>query len=121
MDKISPIKERILQFIEYKGITKTDFCNNTNMSYANLKGKSLESELGGTQLYEILSYYREISPDWLILGEGEMLRSQEKKTKIEPQPCLLCAEKERLIMALNSTISTQDNLIHLLQTQSKGK
>jgi len=35
MDKISPIKERILQYIDSKGITKTDFCENTGISYQN--------------------------------------------------------------------------------------
>ena len=75
MEKISPIKQRILQFIDYKGITKLLFCEKVGISYSNLKGKSLSSELGGDALCEILSIYSEISPDWLIVGKGEMLRS----------------------------------------------
>ena len=74
-DKISPIKERILQFIENQGITKKDFCDKTKISYANMRGKSLFSEIGGEQISEILSQYGEISPEWLLLGKGEMLRS----------------------------------------------
>lgn len=74
MDKISPIKERILQFIETMNITKSEFCKKTNISYANLKGISLKSEFGGTQIAEILSIFEEISPEWLLTGRGEMLR-----------------------------------------------
>src|SRR5574344_2031174 len=74
MDKISPIKKRILQFIEYKGIAKTEFCEKASISYANMKGKSLISEIGGSQLGEILSIYPDLSADWLLTGEGEMLK-----------------------------------------------
>ena len=74
MNKISPIKQRMLQYIEYSGITKQLFCEKTGISYANIKGKSLESEFGGAQIAEILSVFSEISSDWLLTGTGEMLR-----------------------------------------------
>lgn len=41
MDKISPIKKRILQFIEYKGIAKTEFCEKASISYAPYIDNSL--------------------------------------------------------------------------------
>ncbi|WGU70383.1 hypothetical protein QIU18_13245 [Capnocytophaga canimorsus] len=78
MDKISPIKERILQFIERQGIKKVDFSEKTNISYSNLKGKSLYSEIGGEQIAKILEEYGEISPEWLVTGKGEMLKDSEQ-------------------------------------------
>lgn len=78
MDKISPIKERILQFIEKQGIKKVDFSEKTNISYSNLKGKSLYSEIGGEQIAKILEEYGEISPEWLVTGKGEMLKDSEQ-------------------------------------------
>lgn len=77
MAKISSIKERILQFIEYKKISKADFCENTGISYGNFKGKSSESEIGGDKIAKILTTYREISADWLLTGEGSMLISEK--------------------------------------------
>jgi hypothetical protein len=74
MDKISPIKERILQYIDKQCISKVEFCEKTGISYSNMKGKSLESEIGGEKLSEILSVYSEISPDWLLTGIGSMFR-----------------------------------------------
>ena len=82
MDKISPIKQRILQFIVNQNITKVEFCDKTGISYANMKGKSLQSEIGGDKVAEILSIYNEISPDWLILGIGSMFRSDQIESNI---------------------------------------
>jgi len=83
MNKISPIKKKILQFIDNQGITKVDFCEKTGISYANIKGKSLESEFGGTQIVEILSVFSEINPDWLLTGNGEMLKEESKSKSTE--------------------------------------
>lgn len=74
MEKISPIKERILSFIDNQRITKQSFCEKTDISYANLKGRGLFSEIGGQQIGKILSSFPEISPEWLLTGKGKMLK-----------------------------------------------
>lgn len=81
MEKISPIKERVLQYIKYKKITKQKFCKTTGISYGNMKGISLKSELGGGQISSILECFSEISPDWLVMGKGEMLRNGDEKAE----------------------------------------
>ena len=104
--KISPIKERILQYIDFKDISKKDFVKNLTMSYENLKGLSLKSELGGDKLCEILLEYDEISPEWLITGKGNMLKSKFVESDCEIQnvncqdKCKLLHEKERTIQIL---------------------
>ena len=76
MEKIfSPIKARIYQFIDFKGITRTEFCQKTGLSYGNFKGNAMKSELGGNQIAKILEVFSEINPEWLLLGNGEMLRN----------------------------------------------
>ena len=102
--KISPIKNRILQFIEYKGITKSNFCELTGISYSNLNSKSLESEIVGSQLMLISSKFNEISLDWLILGKGNMLREGVVRS----------AEEERMEL-LQEVIETQRKTIELLE------
>lgn len=120
MDKISPIKERILQFIEYKDITKKDFCDVTGISYANLKGKSLFSEIGGNQIGEILSTYGEISSDWLLTGNGNMIKSYNQVAANEPKKayqekgCPLCAEKDKRIQQLERQLKRNENEIDRL-------
>ncbi|EKY07787.1 hypothetical protein [Capnocytophaga sp. oral taxon 380] len=63
--------ERILQFIDYKGISKLSFYREVGLSNGFLdKNKSV----GTDNLVKILKSYPEIEPLWLLLGEGEMLK-----------------------------------------------
>lgn len=121
MDKISPIKARILQFIENQGIQKKEFCDKTNISYSNLKGKSLNSEIGGEYLINIVEVYSEISPTWLLTGKGNMIKtleqnSEENSTNTKLYEQLLSAkdkeiaQKEEVISLLKDHISTLKNM-----------
>lgn len=72
---MAKIKERVLEYIKINNLSKQEFCEKTGISYANMVGKSLRSELGGEQIYEILQRFPDLNSDWLLLGRGEMLRS----------------------------------------------
>lgn len=75
MDKNLTIKERILKFAEETGIKKKDLFNAIGVEASNFKGKNKESQPGGEMIVKILSTYQDISPDWLLLGVGSMLRN----------------------------------------------
>ncbi len=75
MEEISPTKQNVLQYLDYKGISKADFCRQTGFSYENFKGKSLKSDIGGAVLGKIITIYSDISPEWLLTGSGSMTRS----------------------------------------------
>ena len=68
-------KERILQFIEYKGITLTDFFKITGIKRGFLDTDKLKSSVSDVFLTKILASFPEINPEWLIMGEGDMLRT----------------------------------------------
>lgn len=74
MDKKLTIKERILQYIDYKNIKKDLFFNSIGFSYSNFKGNNINSEIGSDKLVNILSFYNDINPEWLLTGKGPMLR-----------------------------------------------
>lgn len=74
-EKITLIKERVLQIAEFKGIAKEKFIENIGMTYGNFKGKSKESALNSDALAKILSIYPDINPTWLITGSGEISHS----------------------------------------------
>lgn len=87
MDKISTIKERILSFLEYNGIKKVDFYQATGVADSNFKGKNLYSQPGGDVLVKILTSYPNISAEWLLTGEGDMLKSKHtEEPQIEIKP-----------------------------------
>ena len=74
MENISTIKDRILTFLESKGIKKADFYSTTGISDSNFKGKNLSSQLGGDAIVKVLTSYPNLSADWLLVGAGSMLK-----------------------------------------------
>lgn len=78
---MAEIKERLIKYLKISGISKKDFSEKTGISLWNITGKSVKSELGGEQISLIIGNYPNISPDWLLLGKGEMLR--EKRENVE--------------------------------------
>lgn len=72
MREISTFKERILQYAEKKGITKYEIYQNTGISNGIFSQKGGLSE---DNLLKFLSYYADISPEWLLTGKGSMLKS----------------------------------------------
>jgi hypothetical protein len=76
MIKKSTFKERILQYLEIKGITKYEFYQKTGVSNGTL---SQNGGLGEENILKFLSYYRDISSDWFLFGKGEMFRNTEEK------------------------------------------
>lgn len=78
---MAEIKERLINYLKISGISKKDFSEKTGISLWNITGKSVKSELGGEQISLIIGNYPNISPDWLLLGKGEMLRERGEKSE----------------------------------------
>lgn len=73
--KIATTKERILQFVDYKGISKTRFYEETGMRRGFLDGDKLKTSIPDTFIATIVATYPDISPIWLLTGEGSMLKN----------------------------------------------
>lgn len=72
------ILDRIKQFIDSEGIAVSAFEKSIGMSNASF-GKSLRSggAIGTDKLENILSVYPKLSPNWLLTGEGAMLKGED--------------------------------------------
>lgn len=72
------ILDRIKQFIDSEGIAVSAFEKSIGMSNASF-GKSLRSggAIGTDKLENILSVYPNLSPNWLLTGEGAMLKGED--------------------------------------------
>ncbi len=75
MENILTIKERILSFLESQGIKKVDFFEATGIQSSNFKGKNMSSQPGGDMLVKVLTIYPQLSAEWLLRGEGNMLKN----------------------------------------------
>lgn len=64
------IKQRLLRFIEYKGISKYKFYQITGLANGFLDGGgSIQSD----KCEQIASHFPELNVDWLIMGRGSMM------------------------------------------------
>ncbi|WP_333662249.1 LexA family transcriptional regulator [Chishuiella changwenlii] len=75
VENITKIKERILQIADLKKVSKEFFLESINQSYSNYKGKSKNSNPSTDVLVEISSKYPDININWLLTGEGEMIKN----------------------------------------------
>lgn len=81
MRDISIFKERILQYIECKAITKYECYKNTGITNGVLSQKNGFSE---ENILRFFSYYKDLNPVWFITGEGDMLTDQTAEQKKMP-------------------------------------
>lgn len=73
--KISPIKSRILQFVDTLGISKRDFYKTIEVSRG-----TLESKTGITEdvVTKFIANYPKVNIVWLMTGKGEMIKKGDK-------------------------------------------
>ena len=73
------ILERLKEYIDYKGISIAAFERSIGMANASF-GKSLKrhGSIGTDKLENILSVYKDISPQWLLLGKGGMIKEDKQ-------------------------------------------
>lgn len=99
--KKSQIKQNILQFIEYKGITRYKFYQITGITRGVLDQNNGMNE---DNITRFLDSFPEINANWLLTGKGSMLREGEVRS----------AEEERMAL-LQEVIETQRKTIELLE------
>jgi hypothetical protein len=74
IESAAPIKQRILSYANDQGVSIRRFVNNLGITPGAFSGRNLNNELGGDKIARIVELYSNLSPDWLLLGKGNMLR-----------------------------------------------
>ncbi len=91
MSEKSSIKKRIIDYLEYRGISLSQFYKESNVSRSVLKqGAGLSEE----NLHKFLAFdldtnhSQRVNLDWLLRGEGDMMESfthNQDKSFLEPE------------------------------------
>ena len=78
---ISDINQRLTEFINAVGTTKKEFERNANLSngFVDKAGNSIRKD----KLDKILFAYPSLNRDWLVYGEGEMLKSESTAHRVK--------------------------------------
>lgn len=92
MANIATIHERIKLLVEKKAENKnTVFAQTLGVSEANIRGYIKGVVPKADVLAKIVSSYEDVSPIWLLTGEGDMLKTNTSSADVTPCP----DEKER--------------------------
>jgi hypothetical protein len=84
--KIATTKKRILQYIDYKGISKQKFFSETGLKRGFLDADKLDTSIPDTFIATIIAIYPEMNLEWLLTGKGKMLNKSESATERKKIP-----------------------------------
>lgn len=99
--------ERIKEYIDFKGITKYEFCKKLGFSNKFLDNSS---NMGTDKACKIIHYYTDINPEWLLTGEGDMLKPNIKEMSSN--------KTMTKTMTLSEQTKNKENVINLQESQN---
>lgn len=104
-------KERILHYLEYKGISISKFFKETGIKRGFLDTDKLQSSVSDNFLAIIIATYEDLNLYWVLLEKGEMLLeiSADKKKKNEVNEPF--ANNYKVLQ------NDKEKIIHLLEEQ----
>lgn len=111
------MKERLLKMIDYLELSVRSFESICGLQRGNISNMTEKSTIGSDKLAKIIDVFPIFNVEWLLTGQGEMLRKatpnavDSEKDKV----CEKCAEKDKTIEAMQTTIATQATLIEYLK------
>lgn len=83
---VSPIKKRILEYCLSKGLSKRKIYLMTGIANGTLDKKT---GLGEENIAKFITAFPDVSVEWLVSGQGQMLKEEKKESIIEVATTLL--------------------------------
>nr|DAT89969.1 MAG TPA: hypothetical protein [Caudoviricetes sp.] len=132
------IKDRTIEFVKHKGITMKTFEQRCGLSSGYVT--SMRKGFGSDKLSNVLTAFPELNRDWLLYGEGEMIKGNVSQTShgdnspningngnhLEPNSSLLdkaldeiAAMRKALTDALEVNQKNTDRLLNIIENMSK--
>jgi hypothetical protein len=106
---MSKIQDRIKQYIDNKDISKREFCRKINASASFL---AKDSEISSDKLLNIINAYQDISIEWLVTGNGKMLKETGTLMPEDQQHLFdICEELKKKCEKLRKEIEEKDAVI----------
>ncbi|RGS35833.1 hypothetical protein DWX97_14290 [Bacteroides cellulosilyticus] len=94
-------KARILQYLEYKGISKPQFYTDVDIKRGLLDSDKMNATVTDAIIAKILVAYTDVDPLWLLTGRGSMFRNsknpEESKLGVTPIATPISPAEESII------------------------
>lgn len=78
------VKERLIEYLKYKCISKTEFGERIGVSNAYVT--SIRKSIQPDKLQAIALNYPDLNTSWLLTGEGEMLKDSQRNAAVSKKP-----------------------------------
>lgn len=101
---IATSKERLIKYLDYKGVKMVDFFKNSGIKRGFLDTDKLKSTISDVFLAKIIAFFPDLNVKWLITGEGEM----ELYERVVNEPKAVYALKTDRLLRGNQTIPLYD-------------
>lgn len=72
-------KQRILKYLDFKGISRSDFFEETSIKRGFLDTDKLNGSVSDIFIAKIIATYIDLNVTWLLTGKGEMLLGGERR------------------------------------------
>ena len=73
------VKERLIEFIKFKKLSKSEFCRIIGVSNAYVS--SIVTSIQPDKIERITLNFPELNIGWVLTGDGEMLKNETSKSK----------------------------------------
>jgi len=116
--------DRLDKYMNFKGLNDNQMTVLAGLSIGSLgKQRSGGRGLSNKSIAKLLHAFKDLNAEWLIIGEGEMLRHIDKdglpqvctQTSGDPPECARCKDKDAVIAAQRAQIESQTELLDLLK------
>jgi len=104
------VKERIINFISYKKLSKSEFCRSIGVSSAFVT--SMRVSIQPDKIESIAIAYPELNTGWLLTGEGAMLKEASNYAQHEPVESKISSPESEYT-------SKEDRLLKIIESQQK--
>ncbi|MBP7174577.1 MAG: hypothetical protein KBA33_11025 [Cloacibacterium sp.] len=112
--KIATTKQRIIQYLDYKGIKVREFLEKTDIKRGFLDSDKLESSVSDIFITKIIANYSDLNIHWLLTGEGEMIKVVQEHSTYQQN------DNDRYISSLEKINALQEKEIARLEQEKKA-
>lgn len=111
-------KERILQYIEHKGISATNFFTQTGIKRGFLDSDKLKATVSDLFIAKIIATYEDINLYWLVTGKGKMMiEFAEYKQDVESEQPPILNDTDGIYE--NELIKSLKDTIEILKSENR--
>lgn len=83
---MNTIKDRLFHLAQQEGLSMRKFEEKCGLGRGNISNMKSDGSIGSDKLAKIIDTYPKVAIEWLLIGQGEMLKAMREERVVEPTP-----------------------------------